>query len=370
MIKRVIISGGGTGGHIFPAISIADAIKRRNPEAQILFVGAKGRMEMERVPNAGYPIKGLEIMGLNRKNIFKNITVIRKYLAALVEARDIIREFKPEVVIGVGGYASAPTLKAAQSLHVPTLIQEQNSYAGVTNKMLAKRANTICVSYPEMERFFPKNRIVLAGNPIRPAIEFLQPDRAAALEYFGFKPDTKKVVLIVGGSLGALTINESIGSHLEEWERSGVSMIWQTGKAFYERAKTLLAQYPDLDCSLNAFVDRMDYAYTLADLVISRAGACSISELCLLGKPSILVPSPNVAEDHQTKNAKALSSRNAAVLVLDAEARRDLTAQAIALIRDDNRLETLRREVLLLAYPQAAEKIVDEAEKLVGAKTK
>lgn len=370
MIQRVIISGGGTGGHIFPAISIADAIKRRNPAAEILFVGAEGRMEMERVPKAGYDIKGLEIMGLNRKNIFKNITVIRKYLTALVRARDIIRDFRPQLVIGVGGYASAPTLKAAQSLHIPTLIQEQNSYAGVTNKFLAKRANTICVAYPEMERFFPKERIVAAGNPIRPAIEFLQPDRDAALGYFGFPADTQRVVLVVGGSLGALTINESIGSCLEEWSKSDVTLIWQTGKNFYEKAQRLTANYPNLKCSLHAFIDRMDYAYTLADLVVSRAGACSISELCLLGKPTILVPSPNVAEDHQTKNALALSTRNAAVLIPDAEARGCLSREAIKLVQDIHRLEELHTEVLKLAYPQAAEKIVDEAEKLINAPTK
>lgn len=365
MINRVIISGGGTGGHIFPAISIADEIKRRNPNAEILFVGANGRMEMERVPKAGYTIKGLDIMGMSRKNPFKNLIVLKKFLTAIVYARDIIREFKPEIVIGVGGYASAPTLKAAQSLHIPTLIQEQNSYAGKTNKMLAKRVAKICVAYPDMERFFAKERIVLTGNPIRPAIEFLHEDREAALQYFGFSPDIKHVVLVVGGSLGALTINESIAQHFEVWQASGIGLIWQTGKSYYPKAQELLAQYPQNPCALCEFIDRMDYAYSLADLVISRAGACSISELSLLGKPSILVPSPNVAEDHQTKNAMALSTRDAAILIKDAEARNKLTPQAIELVQNEDKLRSLQTEVLKLAYPKAAEKIVDEAEKIL-----
>ncbi|WP_329903335.1 undecaprenyldiphospho-muramoylpentapeptide beta-N-acetylglucosaminyltransferase [Porphyromonas pogonae] len=367
MLKKVIISGGGTGGHIFPAISIADAIRKRNPQAEILFVGAEGRMEMERVPQAGYEIKGLPIMGLNRKNIFKNFKVIKHYLLSLTFARDIIREFKPDIVIGVGGYASAPTLKGAQSLGIPTLLQEQNSYAGVTNKMLARRADKICVAYPDMEKFFKEDKIVLTGNPIRPQIEFLNVNRKDALIFFGLSPNTGKVVLVVGGSLGARTINESIADHLAEWADSGVALIWQTGKSYMHTAQELLAGYKG-QVWCNDFISRMDYAYSLADLVISRAGACSISELCLLGKASILVPSPNVAEDHQTKNALALSSRQATIMISDKEAPSKLSAEALKTVQDDALLAQLQTEVSKLAYREAAERIVDEAEKILEVK--
>lgn len=364
MIHRAIISGGGTGGHIFPAVSIAEALRRRNPEVEILFIGAEGRMEMERVPQAGFPIEGLRIRGLDRKRLWRNVGVIKDFLLALVKARDLIRSFRPEVVIGVGGYASAPTLKAAQSLGIPTLIQEQNSYAGVTNKLLARRAMRICVAYPEMERFFPKDKIVLTGNPVRPAIEHLESTRAEALRYFGLPESTGRVVLVVGGSLGALSINEAIGSHLKEWAESGVTLLWQTGKSFAERAEALLKAHTfPVWCA--PFIQRMDLAYALADVVVSRAGASSISELTLLGKPTILVPSPNVAEDHQTKNALALSSRGAAVLVTDSEARAQLTPRALALVQDTVQCESLSREALKLALPSAADKIVDEIERLV-----
>lgn len=364
-IKRVIISGGGTGGHIFPALSIADTLRRRYPEIEILFIGAEGRMEMTRVPAAGYQIKGLPVEGLKRKQIWKNFGVLKHFFVSLVMARDIIRQFKPDVVVGVGGYASAPTLKAAQSLGVPTLIQEQNSYAGITNKLLARRADCICVAYPEMERFFPKDKIVLTGNPIRPQIEFAQEvDRAQALAYFGLPNSTQRVVLVMGGSLGARTINESIARHLEQWQCADVALIWQTGVAYQSEAQRLLAGYTGaVYCS--AFIDRMDLAYTLADLVISRAGACSISELCLLGKPSILVPSPNVAEDHQTKNARALSSREAALLIPDREAIEILTPTALELVQHPERLDELHRHILELALAEAAERIVDELELLV-----
>ena len=352
MIQRAIISGGGTGGHIFPAVSIAEALRRRYPEIDILFIGAEGRMEMERVPQAGFPIRGLKIRGLDRKRPWRNIGVIR--------------DFRPEIVIGVGGYASAPTLKAAQSLGIPTLIQEQNSYAGVTNKFLARRADRICVAYPEMERFFPKEKIVLTGNPLRPAIEYMQDGlREEALRHFGLPADTKRVVVVIGGSLGALSINESIGSRLAEWAQSGVALIWQTGKGFEAKAQELLKAY-DFPVYSSAFIQRMDLAYAVADVVVSRAGASSISELCFLGKPTILVPSPNVAEDHQTKNALALSTRSAALLIPDDKAREELTPRAIALVQDAAQCASLSEEIRKLALTEAADRIVDEAERLVA----
>ncbi len=363
-INRVIISGGGTGGHIFPALSIGKALQKRYPNIKILFVGAEGRMEMERVPKAGFDIKGLPVEGLNRSKFWHNFTVLKKALKSLIIARDIIKDFKPEVVIGVGGYASLPTLKAAQSLGIPTLLQEQNSYAGLTNKFLARRANKICVAYPDMEKFFKKDKIVLTGNPLREQIEFLDVDRGEALKYFGFSEDVKGIVLSVGGSLGAKTINESIARHLEQWEKSGYALIWQTGKSYQEEAQHLLKGY-DFPIYCNTFIDRMDYAYALADVVISRAGASSISELCVLGKASVLVPSPNVAEDHQTKNAKALSSRNAAVLVTDKEAREELCQTVFDLMEDESRRHTLSVQIALLAERNSAERIVDEIEKLV-----
>ena len=366
MIQRAIISGGGTGGHIFPAVSIAEALRRRYPDIDILFIGAEGRMEMQRVPQAGFPIRGLKIRGLDRKHLWRNVGVVRDFLRALITARDIIRQFKPQIVIGVGGYASAPTLKAAQSLGIPTLIQEQNSYAGVTNKFLARRADKICVAYPDMERFFPKDKIVMTGNPIRPAIEHLNAERKEALEHFALPLDTERVVVVVGGSLGARSINESIGSRLKEWADSGVALIWQTGVGFEEKAKELLAGY-HFPVYSSAFIQRMDLAYTIADVVVSRAGASAISELCLLGKPTILVPSPNVAEDHQTKNALALSTRSAAILIPDKEAREELTPRAIALVKDATQCASLSEEIRKLALTSAADKIVDEVEALLSS---
>lgn len=359
-IKRIIISGGGTGGHIFPALSIADTLRKRFEDIEILFIGAQGRMEMTKVPEAGYKIIGLEIEGLDRKRLWRNFGVVARYLKALVHARDIVREFAPDVVVGVGGYASAPTLKAAQSLGVPTLIQEQNSYAGVSNKMLARRATTICVAYPEMERFFPANRLVLTGNPIRPQIEYLQVERTEALAHFGLPLDhSAPIVLVLGGSLGARTINQSIAQALEQWEASGITLIWQTGQAYAKDAESLLKGYQgSIYCS--PFIQRMDFAYALANVVVSRAGASSISELCHLGKPTILVPSPNVAEDHQTKNALALSSRGAAILIPDSEARDRLSTEAIALVHDSAKCQSLSAEITKLAQGQAAECIVDE----------
>lgn len=365
-LSRVIISGGGTGGHIFPAIAIANALKRKHPEISILFVGAVGRMEMTRVPEAGYHIIGLPVEGLQRKHIWRNIRVVWNYLKSLLKARRVIKDFQPDVVIGVGGYASAPMLKMAQLLRVPTLIQEQNSYAGVTNKYLSHKADRICVAYPEMERFFPKEKIVLTGNPIRFEIEYLHEDRTGALAYFGFREDAAPIVLVVGGSLGAKTINESIGLQLDAWRQAGVRLIWQTGKSYAEEAQRLV-RHDDAGLIYSAtFIDRMDYAYQLADLVISRAGASSISELCHLGKPTILIPSPNVAEDHQTKNAEALSLRGAAILIPDQEAHDRLTPEALHLVLDKAKLQNLSTAIKALALGHAADHIVSEIETLVS----
>lgn len=370
MIRRAIISGGGTGGHIFPALAIAKALQRENPGCEILFVGAVGRMEMQRVPQAGYPIEGLEVEGLDRKRPWRNFGVIKKYLLAIVKARDIIKAFQPDIVIGVGGYVSAPTLKAAQTLGIPTMIQEQNSYAGKANKRIARRAEKICVAYPDMERFFPKDKIVLTGNPIRPEIEFMQEDlRAETLRYFGFSERVSRVVLVVGGSLGARTINESIGSTLEAWQSSGVALIWQTGKSYIEEARALTMGYQG-EIYVSDFIDRMDLAYSLSDVVISRAGASSISELEVLGKPAILVPSPNVAEDHQTKNALALVQRNAALLVTDREARQLLSRRALELVENKEERRVLSQEISRLAHRAAGQKIAQIASEIVSSHTK
>ncbi len=362
---RFIISGGGTGGHIFPAVSIADALRRRYPQCEILFVGAEGRMEMERVPRAGYEIVGLPVRGIDRKNLLSNYKVGIALFRSMRLANKTIRNFRPDVVIGVGGYASGPILSKAHSLGIPTLVQEQNSYAGVTNKLLSRGTEKICVAYPEMERFFPAEKLVFTGNPIRPEIEFGRPERAEALRHFGFDQNEHPVVLVVGGSLGALTINKSITDKLGKWAESGVRLIWQTGKNYIETAKKAVEEHPSLKCYVNDFITRMDYAYSAADLVVSRAGACSISELCLLGKPTILVPSPNVAEDHQTKNALALSTRDAAVMIPDAKAGELLVDTALSLVRNPEELRALSEQIRTLAKPQAADRIVDEIVKLV-----
>lgn len=363
-IKRVIVSGGGTGGHIFPAISIANAIKVKYPEVEILFVGALGRMEMTRIPQAGYPIEGLPIEGLDRKRWWRNFSVIKNFILSYQKAKALVRQFTPDIVIGVGGYASAPTLRAAQALGIPTLIQEQNSYAGLSNKFLARHANKICVAYPNMERFFPKDKIVITGNPIRPEIEQLSINRDEALKHFGFTPSEQKIVLVIGGSLGAKTINESIALHLEAWATSGVRLIWQTGRAYEAQAQELLYNYRgEVYCS--AFIERMDWAYGIADLVVSRAGASSISELCCLGKPTILVPSPNVAEDHQTKNALALSQRGAAILIKDSDAREQLTHTALTLITKQDKLQALGEQAQQLYEGNSAMRIVQEIEQLL-----
>lgn len=365
---RVIISGGGTGGHIFPAISIANEICHLCPEAQILFVGAEGRMEMQRVPQAGYKIEGLPVRGLIRPLWSpKNIGVMLDFLKSRRRAKKIIRDFRPDVAVGVGGYASSPTLNAAHALGVPCLVQEQNSYAGVTNKSLAKKAKCICVAYEGMERFFPKDRIILTGNPVRQNLLNPSVSREDALRSFGLQSD-KKTILVIGGSLGARTINQSILNHLEEIRREeNVQLIWQTGKYYSasisEQLKSVEGGCP-ANLHVTEFVSDMAAAYTAADLVVSRAGASSISELCLLGKPSILVPSPNVAEDHQTKNAQALSTRGAALFVSDADAPEKLIRLALKTVEDEEQLLSIGAEALKLAKPDAAEVIAKEVLKL------
>lgn len=369
MPYKFIISGGGTGGHIFPAISIANALKKRFPDAQFLFVGAKGRMEMEKVPAAGYEIKGLPVSGFNRKNLLKNFKVLLNLLQSILGARRIIRSFRPDAAIGVGGYASAPVLRAASAFGVPTIIQEQNSYAGVTNKLLAKKAARICVAYQGMEKFFPAGKIVMTGNPVRQDL-FKTPARSQeAYNFFHFSPD-KKTLLIVGGSLGARTINNSIKKHLAELSASGLQVIWQTGKFYIDDAKTAFAAFNSPDILVTDFISRMDYAYAIADLVISRAGASSISELCLLSKPVILVPSPNVAEDHQTKNALALVNQQAALMVTDAEAVEKLVPLALKTMNDPEKLSSLSTNILTLAEPDSADRIVDEIVQVITNKNK
>ncbi len=355
---KFIISGGGTGGHIFPAVSIANALKAKEPDAEILFVGAEGRMEMEKVPQAGYKIVGLPVVGLNRKNPLQWITFAWKFFSSKRTAKKIVKDFAPDAVIGVGGYASAPTLDAASSLGIPTFLQEQNSFAGKANKMLAKKARKICVAYEGMERFFPKDRIILTGNPVRQNLADVPYRDAKALEAFGLDP-AKKTLLIIGGSLGARTVNESVIGGLEKLKNAGIQVIWQTGKYYFESAKAEAdkANNPLMNCT--AFVKNMDQAYAVADLVISRAGASSISELCLLHKPCILVPSPNVAEDHQTKNALALSTKNAAILVKDADAASQLIDCAISTINDDNKLSNLAENIAKLEEKDSAARIAD-----------
>lgn len=357
---RIIISGGGTGGHIFPAVAIANALKAKRPDTEILFVGALGRMEMQRVPAAGYNIMGLPICGFNRKNLLKNFAVLFKLWKSQRIAKKIIKDFKPVVAVGVGGYASGPTLNQCASMGIPCLIQEQNSYAGVTNKLLAKKASKICVAYEGMERFFPKDKIVLTGNPVRQQLLDTQLTKAEALRTFGLEP-SKKTILIVGGSLGARTINDSVMAHLDELQNSGVQVIWQTGKNYFENIKQQLAEKSPMPAlKPTDFIADMGAAYRAADLVISRAGASSISEFCLIGKPVILVPSPNVAEDHQTKNAMALVNRQAAQFVSDAEAPQKLIPLALSTVKDDQILGQLSHNIKLMALRNSAEKIANE----------
>ena len=361
---RVIISGGGTGGHIFPAVSIANAIKAKRPDAKILFVGALGRMEMQRVPAAGYEIKGLPICGFDSKNMLRNVIVLYRIWKSQRMARKIIKEFKPMAAVGVGGYASGPTLNQCASMGIPCLIQEQNSYAGVTNKLLAKKAKRICVAYEGMDRFFPADKIVITGNPVRQSLIENSISREDAIKSLGLDPE-KKTILLVGGSLGARTINESIMQHLDMVENSGVQFIWQTGKYYNAAIMEKLNAYKKLPMlKVTDFISDMGAAYKAADLVISRAGASSISEFCLIGKPVILVPSPNVAEDHQTKNAMALVNKDAALYVKDADAPHSLLALAINTVKDADHLAKLSANIRKLGKENSAEVIADEVIKL------
>ena len=355
------MSGGGTGGHIFPAVAIANALKRRC-DAEILFVGADNRMEMEKVPAAGYQIKGLPVAGFDRRHLLRNFGVLLKLRRSLAMAKKIVRDFKPDIAIGVGGYASGPTLKAAQRAGIPTLLQEQNSYAGITNKLLAKKADRICTAYDGMERFFPADRIIKTGNPVRSAL-LEKRSREDARRSFGLDP-AKPTVLVVGGSLGARTLNESVEAELDSIARAGVQLIWQTGRAYGDRA--LKAAEGREGVAATPFISDMASAYAAADLVVSRAGAGSISELELLGKPCILVPSPNVAEDHQTKNARALSDVGAALFVADAEAREKLVPEMLRTVADRPALEAMSEKISRLALPEADERIADEVMRLIN----
>ena len=364
---KYLISGGGTGGHIFPAVSIANALREADPSCEILFVGALGRMEMERVPQAGYPIIGLPVKGFDRSHPWRNIRVVIDLLRSMSQARKIVRDFRPDVGIGVGGYASGAAMKMAAKMGVPILLQEQNGFAGVTNKLLKDDAKKICVAYEGMERFFPKEKIILTGNPVRQNLT--SGSKEEAIRYFNeefgvnFNAE-KKTLLIIGGSLGARTINQSIIAHLNKLIDSNVQVIWQTGKNYLADCKKALDALPHNNIICTDFVSQMPLAYALADLVISRAGASSISELCLLGKPSILVPSPNVAEDHQTHNAMALVKKDAGVLVKDIDAKDQMVATALSLIHDTARLEALRANILTLALPDSAKRIAEEVMKL------
>ncbi len=363
-IPRIVISGGGTGGHIFPALSIADALKRELG-ADILFVGAENRMEMTRVPDAGYEIIGLPVAGFDRKHIWRNFGVLLKLFKSMHRSRKIIKTFKPDLAIGVGGYASGPTLKAAQKAGIPTLLQEQNSYAGVTNKLLGKKADRICVAYDGMERFFPADKIVKTGNPIRKSLTDHESSVKDARESFGLDPD-KRTLLVVGGSLGALTINESLEKGIKELAGQGIQVIWQTGKNFGDRGPQAARGLKGV--VVTPFISDMSNAYRAADLVIGRAGAGSISELQVLGKAVILVPSPNVAEDHQTHNARALSDRGAAVLVTDAEARTKLVKEAIRLLSDKNALSKMSKKISEMALPDSDRRIVNEVREILNIK--
>ena len=365
---NVLVSGGGTGGHIFPALSIANEVRRRYPDARILFVGAEGRMEMEKVPAAGYNIIGLPVSGFDRKHLLRNFKVMARLLKSMRLSKNILKDFKPAIAIGVGGYASGPMLKEAQKQGIPTLLQEQNSYAGVTNKLLAAKADCICVAYEGMERFFPQDKIVLTGNPVRRNLLECGASPEQARQAMGMDPN-KKTILIIGGSLGARTINNAIIDGLAKiGEAYDVQVIWQTGKIYDQQCREALDASGVKNVAQMAFISNMDMAYRAADLVVSRAGASSISELQLLGKAAILVPSPNVAEDHQTKNALALSTRDAAILVPDAEASAQLVDTMLATVADGEKIATLSGNVLQMALRDAAEHIVDEVEKIIEKK--
>lgn len=363
---KAIISGGGTGGHIFPAISIANELMKRNPETEILFVGALGRMEMERVPAAGYRIEGLPVSGFQRRLTLKNISVVINLFKSLKIADNILNDFKPQIVIGVGGYASGPLLRRASRKGIPTLLQEQNSYAGVTNKLLAKKAERICVAYKDMEKYFPPEKIVLTGNPVRD-IRISENLRSEGLTHFGFNAQ-KPVLVVMGGSLGARTINMAMLKNITEICGSGIQVLWQTGKYYFDDIRNKLADIKIPELKVTDFITRMDLAHNIADLLVSRAGAISISEICLTGRAAILVPSPNVAEDHQTKNAMALVRESAAIMVRDNEAENHLKEKIQELIHDKEKLSDLKFNSLKMAKPDATSHIVDEIYNILGFK--
>lgn len=354
---KVLVSGGGTGGHIFPAISIANSIKNKCPNADILFVGAENRMEMEKVPAAGYPIIGLPVSGFDRKHLLKNIKVLFRLFKSIRLADKTVKSFSPDIAVGVGGYASGPTLWAAARRGIPTLIQEQNSYAGVTNKLLASKAKAICVAYENMDRFFPKDRIILTGNPVRQELQNDTINREEAIRFFNLDP-SKKTILVIGGSLGARTINNSIAAGIEKIPQN-IQLIWQSGKGYDTQAQKALEEKKPENIKQLPFISRMDMAYKAADLVISRAGASSISELCLLGKPVILIPSPNVAEDHQTKNAQALSTKNAALMIRDCDAQNLLIDTALKTVQDETSLKNMSDNISKMAQRDSATRIAD-----------
>lgn len=363
--KRIIISGGGTGGHVFPAISIANALRKTDPAINILFVGAEGRMEMEKVPDSGYKIIGLPVTGFYRRFLFRNLKVIFRLMRSLYMAKKIIREFHPDVAVGVGGYASGPLLRQAEKMGIPTLIQEQNSYAGITNRLLAKKASVICVAYEGMEKYFPAEKIVKTGNPVRQNYDNIHNLKEEALEYFGLS-NGKPVILVLGGSLGAATINKSLSTNLEKINCSGFQWLWQTGRYYFESIMESASDSLTENISIHGFINRMDYAFAAADIIISRAGAGTISELCLVGKPVILVPSPNVAADHQTRNAEALSKKNAAVLVPDKLAVNILVDEAVSLVSDQSRKAILSENISKMADRDADTRIAKEVFKLAG----
>lgn len=361
---KIILSGGGTGGHIFPAVAIANELKKIIPNSKILFVGALGRMEMEKVPKAGYEIIGLPIAGLQRRFTLSNLTFPFKLISSLLKARKIIKEFSPDVVIGTGGYASGPILRAATNKGIPTLIQEQNSFAGITNKILGAKVNKICVAYEGMEKFFPKEKIVFSGNPVRQDIVNVHEKRKEAIEFFKLDPN-KKTILVIGGSLGARTINLAMAKGLEELAKNDLQLIWQTGKNYFETAKERTTSYSSKNIYSFDFIQRMDLAYACADIVVSRAGASSVSELCNTGKPCILVPSPNVAEDHQTKNAMALVNKGAAILVKDMDADSILIKRTIDLAQNSETQKDLSKKISELAIYNSTEIIAQEVLKLL-----
>ena len=363
-IERAIITGGGSGGHIFPAIAIADEIKLRNPDVKILFVGAEGKMEMEKVPDAGYQIIGLQIIGFQRKLALSNFLLPFKIIKSLLKARKIVKDFNPQIAVGVGGYASGPTLKVATMLRVPSVVQEQNSFPGKTNKILSKSVSKICVAYEGLDRFFPKKKIIMTGNPTRKDMVDTAGKESEGYEFYKFD-STKKTILIIGGSLGARTLNESVIHKLEELKASGVQVLWQCGKLYHEKLKAELESTALGHVKMVQFIHRMDLAYAIADVVISRAGAISVSELCLVKKPIILVPSPNVAEDHQTKNAMALVRNDAAVLVKDIEAKETLIPRVLELLANDSESTKLIRQIGTMGKPNATSDIVDVLEKLI-----